>query len=298
MAPAARLSIYKTCWAGGCGTFDSVNAIEDAVADGVDVLNYSISGSLTSVLDPVEVAFFNAAAAGVFVAASAGNSGPGASTVAHNSPWLTTVAASTHDRNFAKSVTLGNGTTHTGVGTGPAVPSVPLIDSAVAGLAGSDPAQAELCFIGTLDPVKVTGKIVLCARGVNARTDKSKAVRDAGGVGMVLYNPTNNSLNADFHFVPTVHVQSAAGLAIKAYAATAGATASLSVGTATPGRAPNIAAFSSAGPALSGSGDLLKPDITAPGVDVIAAVSPPGDNGNLYDSISGPTGPRCGSSRR
>ncbi|GIH09987.1 hypothetical protein Rhe02_80540 [Rhizocola hellebori] len=287
MAPAARVGIYKVCWAGGCGTFDSVNAIEDAVADGVDVINYSISGSLTSVLDPVEVAFFNAAAAGVFVAASAGNSGPGASTVAHNSPWLTTVAASTHDRNFTKSVTLGNGATYAGVGTGPAVPSAPLIDSAVAGLAGSDPLQAELCFLGALDPAKVTGKIVLCRRGTNARTDKSKAVRDAGGLGLVLYNQPDNSLNADFHFVPTVHLQSAAGLAIKAYAATAGATASLSVGAATPGRAPNMAAFSSAGPALSGGGDLLKPDITAPGVDVIAAVSPAGDNGNFYDAISG-----------
>ncbi len=287
MAPAARLSIYKTCWAGGCGTFDSVNAIEDAVADGVDVINYSISGSLTSVLDPVEVAFFNAAAAGVFVAASAGNSGPGASTVAHNSPWLTTVAASTHDRNFTKSVTLGNGTTYTGVGTGPAVPSAPLIDSAVAGLAGADPAQAELCFLGTLDPAKVAGKVVLCKRGVNARVDKSREVRDKGGVGMVLFNQPDSSLNADFHFVPTVHVQSAAGLAIKAYAAGTGATASLSAGVATPGRAPNVAAFSSAGPALSGGGDLLKPDITAPGVDVIAAVSPVGDNGNLYDAISG-----------
>ncbi len=287
MAPAARLGIYKVCWAGGCGTFDSVNAIEDAVADGVDVINYSISGSLTSVLDPVEVAFFNAAAAGVFVAASAGNSGPGASTVAHNSPWLTTVAASTHDRNFTKSVTLGNGTTYTGVGTGPAVPSSPLIDAAAAGLAGVPVANAELCFLGSLDPALVAGKIVLCKRGVNARTDKSKEVRDKGGLGVVLYNNPDSSLNADFHFAPTVHVQSAAGLAIKAYAATAGATASLSVGAATPGRAPNVASFSSAGPALSAGGDLLKPDITAPGVDVIAAVSPAGDNGNFYDAISG-----------
>ncbi|HCT75942.1 MAG TPA: hypothetical protein DGT23_04985 [Micromonosporaceae bacterium] len=285
MAPAARIGVYKICWAGGCGTFDAVDAIEDAVADGVDVINYSISGSLTSVLDPVEVAFFNAAAAGVFVAASAGNSGPGASTVAHNSPWLTTVAASTHDREFTKSVTLGNGTTYTGVGTGPAVPSAPLIDSVSAALGSV--AEAELCFLGSLDPVKVAGKIVLCKRGVNARTDKSKEVRDKGGVGMVMYNNPDSSLNADFHFIPTVHLQSAAGLAIKAYAAGAGATASLSVGAATVGRAPNVASFSSAGPALSAGGDLLKPDITAPGVDVIAAVSPAGDNGNFYDAISG-----------
>ena len=92
---------------GGCNTSDSVAAIDQAVADGVDVINYSISGSTTSFLDPVEVAFFNAAAAGVFVAASAGNNGPGASTVAHNSPWITTVAASTHDRTSDATLTLG-----------------------------------------------------------------------------------------------------------------------------------------------------------------------------------------------
>ncbi|WP_020526087.1 S8 family peptidase [Catelliglobosispora koreensis] len=287
MAPAARIGVYKVCWAGGCGTFDSVNAIEDAIADGVDVLNYSISGSRTSVLDPVEVAFFNAAAAGVFVAASAGNSGPGATTVAHNSPWLTTVAASTHDRNFTKSVTLGNGATYTGVGAGPAVASTGLIDSVAAAKAGANPAEAELCFLGTLDPALVAGKIVLCKRGVNARVDKSLEVKNTGGVGMVLYNSPDSSLNADFHYVPTVHLQSANGLAIKAYAATAGATASLSAGTPSIGRAPNVASFSSAGPALSGDGDLLKPDITAPGVDVIAAVSPTGNNGNLYNALSG-----------
>ena len=96
MAPGAMIAAYKVCWNGddgGCGTADSVAAIDAAVADGVDVINYSISGTLTNTFaDPVENAFFYAASAGVFVAASAGNSGPGASTVAHNSPWLTTVA--------------------------------------------------------------------------------------------------------------------------------------------------------------------------------------------------------------
>ena len=141
MAPAARLAIYKALWNQPDGTAsgataDLVSAIDDAVADGVDVINYSISGSRTFVVDPVELAFFNAAAAGVFVAASAGNNGPGATTVAHNSPWLTTVAASTHDRLSTKTVTLGNGATYTGLGVGPAVPSSPLIDSVTAGLPG------------------------------------------------------------------------------------------------------------------------------------------------------------------
>ena len=97
---------------GSCFSSDSVAAIDQAVADGVDVINFSISGSQTNFLDSVEVAFLFAADAGVFVAASAGNSGPTTSTVAHPGPWLTTVADGTHNRNGVGSVTLGNGRDH------------------------------------------------------------------------------------------------------------------------------------------------------------------------------------------
>ncbi|GAA2216626.1 hypothetical protein GCM10010429_44240 [Micromonospora olivasterospora] len=291
MAPAARIAAYKALWhqpGGGAsgGTVDLVAAINDAVADGVDVINYSVSGSQTSFVDPVELAFLSAADAGVFVAASAGNTGPGASTVAHNSPWITTVAASTHDRSSTKTAALGNGASYTGVGVGGAVAATGLVDATAAGKAGVPVADAELCLLNSLDPARVTGKIVLCKRGVNARTEKSLTVRDAGGVGMIQYNDPDNSLNGDFHFVPSVHVDRAAGLAIKAYAATAGATASLSASVAVTARAPEMAAFSSAGPARAGNGNLLKPDITAPGVDVVAAVAPPGNN-NRWDALSG-----------
>jgi subtilisin family serine protease len=293
IAPAARLAIYKVCWevpdlsTATCGALQRAKAIDDAVADGVDVLNHSIGGSTTSVVDVVNVAFLNAAAAGVFVANSAGNT-PGASTVAHNSPWVTTVAASTHDRTFEKSVTLGNGTTYTSAGQGGALPSTPLVDSVNAGLPGRPATDAELCFLGALDPAKVTGKIVLCARGVSGRTEKSQAVRQAGGVGMILYNPTPNSINADFHAIPTVHVGHTEGPAIKAYiAGTAAPTASMTAAVRKTAKAPQIASFSSSGPARAGGGDLLKPDITAPGVDVIAAVAPGNNFNNNWDAYSG-----------
>ena len=107
MAPRARIAAYKVCWdngAGGCGanTSDSVAAIDQAVVDGVDVINYSISGTRTNYLDAVEVAYLFAADAGVFVATSAGNSGPTATTVAHISPWLASVAAGTHNRSVRR----------------------------------------------------------------------------------------------------------------------------------------------------------------------------------------------------
>ena len=95
-------------------TSDLVAAIDQAVADGVDVINYSISGTPTNFRDPVEISFMYAAAAGIFVAESAGNSGPTTGTVAHPGPWTTTVAAGTHNRNGTGSVTLGNGATYYG----------------------------------------------------------------------------------------------------------------------------------------------------------------------------------------
>ena len=96
-------------------------AIDTAVADGVDVINYSISGTTTNFRDPVEIAFLFAADAGVFVAASAGNSGPTAGTVAHPSPWITTVAAGHAQPQRQRSVTLGNGVTYNGASVATAV---------------------------------------------------------------------------------------------------------------------------------------------------------------------------------
>jgi hypothetical protein len=285
IAPRARIAAYKTCWetgaGGSCFSSDSVAAIDQAVADGVDVLNYSISGSRTNFLDSVEVAFLFAADAGVFVAASAGNSGPAASTVAHPSPWITTVAASTHDRNYSADLVLGNGSTYTGAstnttGAGPA----DLVYSADVVAAGADPNEGRLCYPGTLDPELVTGKIVLCDRGDIARVAKSLAVFQAGGVGSILANVAPSSLNSDFHSVPTVHVDHIDGAAIRVYAQTPGATAEILPSYFNPVPAPVIAGFSSRGPLLAGDGDLLKPDVSGPGVGVLAAVAPPG-NGDL-----------------
>jgi subtilisin family serine protease len=299
IAPRARIAAYKVCWetgaGGSCFNSDSVAAIDQAVADGVDVMNFSVSGSRTSFLDPVEVAFLFAADAGIFVATSAGNSGPTTSTVAHPGPWLTTVAAGTHNRDGSGSVTLGNGVTYYGASVATAVGPAPLIDSVDAGLPGADPTAVALCFaaednggVAVLDPAKVTGKIVVCDRGVTARVNKSLAVRDAGGVGMILVNTSASSINADFHFVPTVHLQNTDRAAVKAYAATAGATAAINAATIIyTAPAPFTASFSSRGPLLAGGGDLLKPDVIAPGQDILAAVAPPGNAGRDFDLYSG-----------
>ena len=228
MAPAAKVAAYKVCWTGsvvlgvpdGCFNSDSVAAIDQAVADGVDVINYSI-GSTTesSVLDEVELAFLFSAAAGVYNAVSAGNSGPGESTLDHPSPWVSTTAASTH-RIAEKKLVLGNGRQFIGASTTPPLPSfTPMVMAEDSGKAGVDPAEAALCASGTLDPAKVSGKLVVCIRGVVDRVEKSFTVAAAGGAGMVLINPSPNSLNGDLHAVPSVHIADTALAPVSAYVA-------------------------------------------------------------------------------
>lgn len=293
MAPRARIAAYKVCWtydnpsaadgtgsANGCLNSDSVAAIDAAVADGVNVINFSISGSQTTVNDPVEQAFYRAALAGVFVAASAGNSGP-ANTVAHISPWVTTVGASTHDRAFQADLVLGSGARFSGASLAANVlpARTPLINASVAGLPGADANALKLCFdaasnagVSVLDPAKVAGKIVVCTRGTNPRVAKSAAVLAAGGIGMVLVD-NDGGLVAEPHSVPTVHVSAADGAAISAYADGAGAHAALSKFYFGSVPAPKMIGFSSRGPNL-GDGNILKPDLTAPGVDIVAQATP------------------------
>jgi subtilisin family serine protease len=306
IAPRARIAAYKALWStedgatAGGQTADIVAAIDQAVADGVDVINYSISGSTNNFLDPSSVAFLFAADAGVFVAASAGNAGPTIGTVAHPGPWMTTVAAGTHNRDGRGSVTLGNGVTYNGASLASPVGPAPLIDSEAAGLTGANADMVRLCYSDAstpdhkpvLDPAKVAGKIVVCERGVTARVDKSVAVLEAGGVGMILVNASPNSINADLHFVPTVHIDSGAmgevRAALKLYAASAGATARINQSALVyDAAAPFTAAFSSRGPLTAGGGDILKPDVIAPGQDIVAAVAPPANHGLSFNVYSG-----------
>lgn len=307
MAPAAHVAVYKALWqtadGQGSGTTSGlVQAINDAVADGVDVINYSVSGSSTFVVTADELAFFTAAQAGIFVSTSAGNSGDtvGVSSVAHNSPWTMTVAASSHNRGASKKVTLGNGAVYDGLGVGDAVGPAPLVLAANIALPGVSAQAARECWPDAnnntadgrqpaLDPAKAAGRIVICDRGTVARVDKSEAVKIAGGIGMIQTNTSDaQSLNADFHHVPSIHVNATNGAAIKAYAATPNPTATISAVSNAPVDAPSMAGFSSYGPALAGTGDLLKPDITAPGVDVLAAYAEdPVTKKPRFDSLSG-----------
>ncbi|MCP3992470.1 MAG: S8 family peptidase [Actinomycetia bacterium] len=288
IAPRAHIVAYKGLGELGGFTSDLVSAIDQAVADGVDVINYSVGGGpgLTS---PDAISMLFATAAGVHIATSAGNAGPGPSTLGGpgDAPWLTTVGASTQERFFEGRLKLGNGSEYVGASvTQPLDTKTPMVDAADAG--------GDLCLPDTLDPNMVAGKIVLCRRGAIARVAKSLSVYEAGGVGMVLYNNTDDDdLHTDAHWVPSVILDFTPGSAVKSYIAKAGSKAKAKIEgpeVEDHENAPNMASFSSRGPNPSSS-DVIKPDITAPGVQIVAGGSPFVDVGSvpgeLFQAIAG-----------
>ncbi|XP_014522913.1 subtilisin-like protease SBT1.1 [Vigna radiata var. radiata] len=276
MRYTSRIAAYKVCWRLGCANSDILAAIDKAVADGVDVLSLSLGGSARPYYsDSIAIASFGATQNGVFVSCSAGNSGPFSSTVGNVAPWIMTVAASYTDRSFPTQVKLGNGKLFKGSSlyTGKKTKQLPLVYVN----SSKEHRTAQYCTKGSLDPKVVKGKIVACERGINSRTAKGEVVKMAGGAGIILLNSENQGeeLFADHHVLPGTSLGASASKIIRSYIHSAKApTASISfLGTAYGDPAPAMAAFSSRGPSAVG-GDVIKPDVTAPGVNILAAWPP------------------------
>ncbi len=295
IAPRAYLAAYKGLGnQGGFGS-DLLAAIDQAVADGVDVINYSI-GSVAAA-DPYSnidsLGFLDAYRAGVFVAVSAGNSGPDAGTIGApaNAPWVASVAASTTDRQFVSQLTLHAGTdtlSVSGASLTAAVSGAPVVDATRLGDAACERAL----------PSTVAGAIVLCMRGGNARVDKSANVKAGGGAGMVLYNTTQRDLETDNHWVPTIHVDGGVGAQVLAFTNTHSNTVVLGDITLSQRKIDQrfgdlIADFSSRGPLPDEQLGISKPDLAAPGVQILAGNTPQpsltdvGPPGELFQAIAG-----------
>ncbi|XP_030523163.1 subtilisin-like protease SBT1.6 [Rhodamnia argentea] len=279
VAPKARIASYKVCWKdSGCFDSDILAAFDAAVKDGVDVISISIGGgdgvSSPYYLDPIAIGSYGAVANGVFVSSSAGNDGPNGMSVTNLAPWLTTVGAGTIDRNFPADVTLGNGVRLSGVSlySGPSLEGkmYPLVYPGKSGVL-----SVSLCMENSLDPNLVKGKIVICDRGSSARVSKGLVVQKAGGVGMILANGMSNGegLVGDAHVIPTAALGANEGDAVKSYIlSTANPTATIDFRGTQIGikPAPVVASFSGRGP--NGlNPEILKPDLIAPGVNILAA---------------------------
>ncbi|KAK8274153.1 hypothetical protein E1A91_D10G058600v1 [Gossypium mustelinum] len=282
MAPKARLAAYKVCWTAGCFDSDILAAFDAAVADGVDVISLSVGGVVVPYhLDAIAIGAFSAADQGVFVSASAGNGGPGGLTVTNVAPWVATIGAGTIDRDFPADVKLGNGKVVPGVSVynGPGLSPGRMYPLVYGGTGGGDGYSSSLCLEGSLDPVFVKGKIVVCDRGINSRAAKGEVVKKAGGIGMILANGVfdGEGLVADCHVLPATAVGASNGDEIRGYIDSASkskspATATiLFKGTRLGVRpAPVVASFSARGPNPE-TPEILKPDVIAPGLNILAA---------------------------
>lgn len=299
MATRARVAAYKVCWVGGCFSSDILAAMEKAIDDGVNVLSLSLGGGTSGFdRDSVAIGAFAAAEKGIFVSCSAGNAGPSSYSLSNAAPWIATVGAGTLDRDFPAFVSLGNGKNFSGVSLYSGSPKGTLLPFVYAGNV-SNATNGNLCMMGTLDPAKVKGKIVLCDRGVSARVQKGSVVKLAGGAGMVIANTAANGeeLVADAHLLPTTAVGEKSGDAIKSYLfSDPNPTATILFEGTKVGIQPSpvVAAFSSRGP-NSITPEILKPDMIAPGVNILAgwtgALGPTGlavdDRRVAFNIISG-----------
>ncbi|CAM0879283.1 unnamed protein product [Alopecurus aequalis] len=276
IAPRAHIAMYKVCRMENCTSSDILAGIDAAVEDGCDIISMSLGGpSLPFHEDHIAVGTFAAAEKGVFVSMSAGNSGPDDKTLSNDAPWMLTVGASTMDRLIRSTVRLGNGLTFDGESVFQPNISATVLYPLVHAGASSTP-NATFCGNGSLDGFDVKGKIVVCEYGNGVpRVAKGAAVLRAGGVGMILTNQFLQGFStiASVHVLPASHVSHTAGVEILNYIkTTASPMAQFSFGGTLIGTspAPAITFFSSRGPSTQNPG-ILKPDITGPGVSVLAA---------------------------
>ncbi|KAJ0964119.1 hypothetical protein J5N97_029241 [Dioscorea zingiberensis] len=274
--PEARIAMYKVCWLTGCWSADILAAFDDAIADGVDIISVSLGSDfpLQYFEDPIAIGSFHAMEKGILTSNSAGNSGPFPITVSNYAPWSLTVAASSTDRKFVTKVALGNGNTYIGLSInnfnmGQSV--FPLIygGQAVNVSAGSNELISSYCIDGFMNTEKVEGRLVLCNSVLGEET-----ILNAKGLGIIMSSDDFPDVAFTFMY-PALIVSTQDAKEILDYImSTSNPIAVIEVSDEwLDALAPTVVSFSSRGPNPI-TPDILKPDLTAPGVDILAAWSP------------------------
>ncbi|XP_042487273.1 subtilisin-like protease SBT4.4 [Macadamia integrifolia] len=271
--PSARIAAYKVCNPEGCAGSDILAAFDDAIADGVDIISVSLGGRTVIDFDSETIAIgaFHAMQNGILTSQSAGNSGPNRQTTTSVAPWILSVTASNTDRHIIDKVVLGDGK----VLKGNSINSFtlngtkhPLVYGKEVATAECDEEAARLCSKFCLDSGLVKGKILLCDQST-----KGEEAQQAGALGTVM-----TADGYDFSFIyplPAIQLSSQTAEQVKSYInSTKNPTANILKSEAeNDSSAPTVASFSSRGP-NGVTPDILKPDISAPGVDILAAFSP------------------------
>jgi hypothetical protein len=276
VAPRANIVAYKVCNPSCPGTA-SIAAVNSAINnDMVDVLNYSISGSDSPWTDPVDLAFLDASNAGIYVSASAGNSGPGPSTVAKTGPWNASTAASTHNRAIVQTVDV------TGPTTPPALQDLAAVPGEGTSIASNinsgiryDATNNQGCTAFT--PGTFTGNLALIQRGGCTFAVKVNNAVAAGATGVVLFNSVSGpplTAGGLTGTPPVVMLTLEEGLALRDYVVANPTSTTVQINSTTQLVYVDewediVAGFSSRGPSQF---EILKPDYIAPGVNILAAV--------------------------
>ncbi|KEH20335.1 subtilisin-like serine protease [Medicago truncatula] len=292
-APMARIAVYKTCWDSGCYDVDLLAAFDDAIRDGVHILSLSLGAQSPQgdyFNDAISIGSFHAANRGVLVVSSAGNEG-NLGSATNLAPWMLTVAAGSTDRDFTSDIILGNGAKITGESLSlfEMNASTRIISASEAFAGYFTPYQSSYCLESSLNKTKTKGKVLVCRhveRSTESKVAKSKIVKEAGGVGMILIDETDQDVAIPF-VIPSAIVGKKKGQKILSYLKTTRKPMSKILRAKTvigAQSAPRVAAFSSRGPNALNP-EILKPDITAPGLNILAAWSPVA--GNMFNILSG-----------
>ncbi|XP_028784916.1 subtilisin-like protease SBT4.15 [Neltuma alba] len=273
--PSARIAVYKVCWSIGCSDMDILAGFDDAIADGVNFISVSVGGASREFFkDPIAIGAFHAMKMGILTSCSAGNDGPSPMTVENVAPWILTVAASITDRQFTTEVALGNGKKVTGLSINTFSPGKMMYPLTSGALASNNSREgfgnASACEYGTLSKEKVKGRIVYCLDGMGGQ---DYVIEELGGVGTIMDIPEPTDVSVTT-LIPGTFVEAfSAGKAIELYInSTKNPRAAIFKTTTKRVPAPFLASFSSKGPHIL-SPNILKPDLAAPGVDILASYS-------------------------
>ncbi|KAJ8770133.1 hypothetical protein K2173_011228 [Erythroxylum novogranatense] len=278
-APRARLAVYKVCWSkkleGKCAEADILAAFDDALHDGVNVISASFGA--TPPLPPFfasssDIGSFHAMQRGISVVFSAGNDGPDPSLVQNVAPWSISVAASSIDRTFPTKLILNSNFTV----MGQSLITEKMIGKLVSAIAYFTDGA---CMKDNWNKRVATGRIILCFSTIGpvaAAEIAQAAVKLANGSALIFVEPPTKQI-ASVDPIPTIRVDIKQGTQIQHFL---GQSLRLPVLQILPSRtvigkspAPVVAPFSSRGPS-SISPDILKPDLTAPGINILAAWPP------------------------
>jgi len=317
IAPGARIAVYKACWLrpgdlrASCNTSDLANAIDMAVADGVHIINYSVGSTSRTATAPDDIALMAAAKAGVLAAVAAGNEGPNLATIGSpaGAPWVITAAASTRDgQRFVEALEVISPSAIAGkYAVKEASFTPPLIDN--------DPIEGRLVLVDdnddTLDdgsagttfdacePLvndsEVSGSIAFIQRGGCSFEIKVANAEDAGAIAVLVFNIAGNPIvmtgTSSLSNIPALMIGQADGNLILDEI-DAGQTVDLVLDKGfflTEDETGNVmGAFSARGPAPVQ--DILKPDVTAPGINILAGFTPDAANSVAGENFAYITG--------